>query len=569
MPSLTKKTINGRVYWYLRETAWVDGRSKVVKTTYLGTAEAVAAALGKAPTALVPLPGAPVYDFGAVAALLDLSRRLGIAETIDRHVPKRGRGPSVGTLLVLAAINRAVHPTSKAALGAWYETTSLRRLVGLKAAQLSSQRFWDAMDRVGADEVVAVERDLAARVAKDYTLELNCLFYDATNFFTFIDSFNEHSTLAQRGKSKEGRSSLRVLGLALLVCGPEQVPLLHHLYPGNHNDPTSFRSVIEELTRRLSLLRKGARGVTLVFDKGNNTPDTLEVLHEHHRVVGSLVPTHHKDLLEVPREQMTRLAPERFEHDVRSHRTKKKVFGREYTVLVTWNERLFEAQCKTLEREVAKCALRLDEEEQRLARWHAGQVQGRAPTVATVRRKVAAVQRGRHMKQLLQTRVEADPECGGLPRLSWSVDERARAELERTLLGKTLLFTDNHDWSDEDVVAAYRGQHHVESAFRQMKDTHHVSFRPSYHWTDGKLRVHAMTCVIALLLTSLLRKELAEKGVRLSTDAMLDSLGSIREVHVRLSSGRGRPRVQRTHSELNPLAQRLFDELGLARLLAS
>jgi hypothetical protein len=49
---------------------------------------------------------------------------------------------------------------------------------------------------------------------------------------------------------------------------------------------------------------------------------------------------------------------------------------------------------------------------------------------------------------------------------------------------------------------------------------------------------------------------------------MLTSLGSIREVHVRLSSGRGRPRVQRTHSELDPLAQRLFDELGLARLLA-
>jgi transposase len=569
MASLTKKTINGRVYWYLRETAWVEGRSKVVSTTYLGTAEAVAAALGRSPSALTPLPGAPVRDFGAVAALLDLSRRLGIAETIDRHVPKRGRGPSVGTLLVTAAINRAVRPSSKAALGAWYETTSLRRLMGLDASQLSSQRFWDAMDRVGGEQIVAIERDLAARVASDYALELDCLFYDATNFFTFIDSFNDRNTLARRGKSKEGRSSLRVLGLALLVCGPEQVPLFHHLYPGNHNDPTSFRSVVEELTRRLSLLREGAKGVTLVFDKGNNTADTLEVLHEHHHVVGSLVPTYHKDLLEVPREQMRRLDPVRFEHEVRCHRTKKKVFGREYTVLVTWNERLFDAQRRTLGREVEKCALRLDEEAQRLARWHAGKVQGHAPTVATVTRKVAAVLRGRHMRQLLSTDVATDPDCGALPRLNWSVDEQARADLERTLLGKTLLFTDNHDWSDEDVVAAYRGQHHVESAFRQMKDTHHVSFRPCYHWTDGKLRVHAMTCMIALLLTSLLRKELADKGVRLSTDAMLDSLGSIREVQVRLSSGRGRPRVQRTHSELDPLAQRLFQELGLARLLAS
>jgi transposase len=425
------------------------------------------------------------------------------------------------------------------------------------------------MDRVGPEQVVAVERDLAAHVAQHYALRLDCLFYDATNFFTFIDSFNARSTLAQRGKSKEGRSSLRVLGLALLVCGPEQVPLFHHLYPGNHNDPTSFRSTIEELTRRLSLLREVAQQVTLVFDKGNNTTDTLTALHDRHHVVGSLVPTHHKDLLEVPREQMRRLDRDRFEHDVRSYRTRKTVFGREYTVLVTWNERLFTAQRRTLEREVAKCGARLEEEAARLARWHAGEVQGRAPTVVAVNRTVARMLRGRHMKQLLRTQVTEDPACGGLPRLNWSVDEQAMAELERTLLGKTLLFTDNHDWSEEDVVAAYRGQHHVESAFRQMKDTHHVSFRPAYHWTDGKLRVHALTCVLALLLTSLLRKELADLGVRLSADAMLESLAGIREVHLLLSAGRGRPRTQRTHSQLDPLAQQLFDELGLKRMLAS
>ena len=62
---------------------------------------------------------------------------------IDRHVPKRGSGPSVGTLLVLAAINRAVAPTSKAGMATWYERTSLSRWFQLKPTQLTSQRFWD------------------------------------------------------------------------------------------------------------------------------------------------------------------------------------------------------------------------------------------------------------------------------------------------------------------------------------------------------------------------------------------------------------------------------------------
>ena len=39
MASLTKKIVNGRPYYYLRETARVGGRVKVVRQVYLGRAE--------------------------------------------------------------------------------------------------------------------------------------------------------------------------------------------------------------------------------------------------------------------------------------------------------------------------------------------------------------------------------------------------------------------------------------------------------------------------------------------------------------------------------------------------
>jgi hypothetical protein len=42
------------------------------------------------------------------------------------------------------------------------------------------------------------------------------------------------------------------------------------------------------------------------------------------------------------------------------------------------------------------------------------------------------------------------------------------------LLGKTILFADNDHWSDAEIVRGYRAQHHLESAFRQMKDPHHL-----------------------------------------------------------------------------------------------
>jgi transposase len=310
------------------------------------------------------------------------------------------------------------------------------------------------------------------------------------------------------------------------------------------------------------------RDVTLVFDKGNNTEDTIEAVLDEYRVVGSLVPTHHRDLLKVPRKRFRRLDPELFPDEVSAYRTKKTVFGRSFVVLVTYNENLFSAQTKTIEREIAKRQLKLREYQLALQKWRRGTVRGgRAPSLAAAKKKVAAILRGQHMKELFD--IDMTEQSDGLPVMHYRFDQSAYGKLQRTQLGKTLLFTDNADWTDEEVVSAYRGQHHVENAFRQMKDVHYVSFRPAHHWTDQKLQVHAFTCVLALTLCSLLRCKLARKGIHISVDRMLETLGTIREVQVMLSSGRGRPRVRPTHSKLEPLAEQLFSALQLGRYLPS
>ncbi len=146
--------------------------------------------------------------------MYDLSCRLDLVGTIDRHLPKRGHGPSVGTYLLAAVLNRCIAPCSKAQLGAWLATTVLRRVLDLEPGQLSSQRFWDHMERVSAESIVAIEAELTPRVLATFQLDLSRLLVDATNYFTFIDSFNEASTLAQRGHSKQGRAALRLVGLA-------------------------------------------------------------------------------------------------------------------------------------------------------------------------------------------------------------------------------------------------------------------------------------------------------------------------------------------------------------------
>ena len=79
-------------------------------------------------------------------------------------------------------------------------------------------------------------------------------------------------------------------------------------------------------------------------------------------------------------------------------------------------------------------------------------------------------------------------------------------------------------------VLASRAQHHVERAFKQMKNPHWVSFSPAFHWTDQKLRVHVFYCVLALLLSSLLQRKAAHGGHLLTIEQLLAELSGVTEV---------------------------------------
>lgn len=570
MVSLTTKTIRGHTYYYARECKRVNGKPKIVSQKYLGRADDIVATLARAAQAPpVCLPeSAIVTDFAAVVSLYDLARRLKLVDCIDRHVPKRGTGPSVGTYLLVATLNRCLAPCSKASIEQWFQTTALRRLLNLRPEQLSSQRFWDNMSRVNREALERIEADLVTHLVREFAVDVRRLLFDATNFFTYIDSFNQRSTLAQRGKSKEGRAALRIIGLALLVTTDFHLPLLHRTYPGNRADSPTFSNLTSELIDRCKALTGEASSVTLVFDKGNNSKENLQALAASPlHFIGSLVPTQHRDLLSLPDSQFRSLASEGLP-GVRVARTEKTIFGVSRVVLVTYNEALFEAQTQTLLREIGKRQQRLHELQQRLDAWACNKAHaGKPPTLAGTQKKIDAWLAARHMKELFHIDLT---EIERLPGLRYSFNTQAWESLQRTLLGKTLLFTDLADWSDAEIVRGYRSQAHIEQAFRTLKDPRHIALRPQYHWTDQKIEVHVFCCVLALMLVSLLQRELDRAGLRGSIPEILDELGRVREITVLYPSGQpgNPPTLHTTLSEMNQRQRELFAALRLDRYRA-
>ena len=120
-------------------------------------------------------------------------------------------------------------------------------------------------------------------------------------------------------------------------------------------------------------------------------------------------------------------------------------------------------------------------------------------------------------------------------------------------------------WRCLAVVAAYRSQSEVEFSFRQLKDPHVVSFSPMRHWTEHNIRVHTFTCVLALQIAHLTRREAARAGLHLSVRDLLDQLAGIEETVLIYPSTGGRPKARRMLTETTETQDQLSEIFDLTK----
>jgi transposase len=561
MPSIVGKRQGNQTYYYLVESARVEGKPRIVSQQYLGSAEEVMAKLAGAGS------GEPVRSqhkrFGDLAAVWAVLERLDVAGVVDAVAPRRSdAAASVGTYLALATANRIVDPCSKAAFADWWATTAGPRWVKLPDAALDHRRFWDAMDVLSPADLAVIETELGRRMVTEFGLDLSGLVLDMTNFATFIDSGNERAPIAQRGKAKQKRVDLRLVGLALIVTRDGGIPIVAHPYPGDRPDVTQFSTVVEELMGRYRQLVERVESLTLVYDAGQNSADNHTVVEDSQvGFVGSLPPSDHPDLLALPRTRYRHLDPDRFP-GLTYVDTTVTALGVTRRAVLTHSQTLHDKQSRGFTQTLSKAINRLMDLQARLARGATRRSRDQ------VQAEIATILKPRWVNEVITaTLTGTDP---AELRVSWRTDIRARARLEQRLFGKRILFTNRDQWSVIDVVAAYRSQSEVEAGFRQLKDPHVVSFSPMHHWTDSKIRVHVFYCVLALAVAHLMRRQAASAGLHLSVRELLNTLAGIGEtVLLYHDGGKGRPRARRMLTDMDSAQQRLFDLFGIHRYAPS
>ena len=568
MAYMTRKRIKGITYYYAEESERVDGKPRRKWQKYLGSLPKIIKAVEGTP----PKPTyAEIFQLGAPAAYLNIAEEINMIPIIDSVIPKRNQGLSIGFYLTLAAINRGIESVSKRSMWRWFQDTILFRVFPeANKTSLSSQRFWDNMSFIKEDKILLTWMKLINSILDRENIDLSCASYDGTNFYSFIGSFNTRCSLAKRGKNKQGRSDLRQINYALFCTRKDHFPLYFDVFEGNRHDSKEFGVVIGNFFRAFKDRKPNDNGLTIVFDKGNNSQDNLDkfVGDSGFHFVGSVKPKDHKDLALISNndKRLALLSHPKLDQ-VKAFRTRKNIYGKDLTVVVTFNNNLYTSQIKSINNEINKCLGKLLAISTKLEDRIAGRItKGKKPTKESIKKQVSSMLSGQHMKTLIKTTVT---EQNAIPVLSYNLDTDAYAELSDTYLGKNIIITDNHNWSTEDIIVTYRSQYIIEDVFKQMKDRKTGTWWPMFHWTDQKIRVHGLYCSLSLLLRALIMKRIQEASMPMSINRLHDKLSGIREVLNVFPKRKNKQPAQSVVSKMDEVQQRLFDLFKMEQYLLS
>ena len=507
MAHLHKKIKKGRPYYYIREIKRVGGKPKVVSQIYLGSVEKIAKQFQQAEQARKPLR-LQSRSFGALFIVHEIEKRLDTIGIIDRIVPRasREKGPSIGEYFFYAWANRLIAPKSKRALSDWYRHTAIQQIRPVCLDELTSQRYWEKWDRVSAEDIENICRAFFVRVWELQPLPPECLLFDTTNYYTFMSSHTD-SKLCERGHNKAGRHHLRQIGLALLADRFTHLPLFYRVYEGNTHDSKVFRRVIDELFGVMCGFNQTKQRLTVVFDKGMNSEEAIHGIDDNTRIhfittystyfveelagadLGKFAP------LDIDKNRSLR-AEGHEEECMLAFRSRMELWGRERTIVVTFNPRTARKHGYTLEGKLESLRETLLEfrRKYREKRAHWRDQDAIRERYLRACEKLHIGSQYYHLE--FGTRQKA-------PELSFRKDPYQVGKAE-ALFGKNVIVTDNHDWTTEEIVQLSLDRYGIEKLFRDSKSSDHIQVNPFYHWTDSKIRCQLLTCAIALTVLRLL-----------------------------------------------------------------
>lgn len=545
MAHLYKKLKKGHEYYYIRETQRVYGKPTTVNQVYLGTADKVETLLGRG--------GFAPKEFGSVFIINELDRDLDLAGMVNEILPpkKRTKGPSLGELVFYAVLNRAIAPTSKRQLAAWYGITDIQRIRPLRLESLNSQNFWNHWDRLSDSDLERIVVTFFKKVNSLLATGERGLLIEATR----LPDTPKSPRLAKEWPDEDFVRQLQEpgSGLAMVSAWPQRVPLYYQTFSGNLSEGKLFDRGLDGLLARVAHLGAPVKDVTFLFHRGIDSEALVSRLN-HQEGLHFIASCPSEATPELSKISMKEFSPlsglaEGGHPDLRDdgdqvlfYETRADFWGRPRRVFITFDPKAFHQSYRDLGKKVQKVR-------KEMAALEQGYLQAEAGKGAPQGLKDHLMQLCRRLQispSLFQ--LSFSPE-NGRRRLVLRLNHRQMASSVRHF-GKQVLITDREDWTPAEIFETYgsRGVLEAQSpggkgnglgaASRgEARSTLPGTLMPLYHWTGSKIRVHLFVCVAAMTYLALLGQRLSAQGFHLATREAVDELRSLRTAIYQEKSG--------------------------------
>ncbi len=471
-------------------------------------------------------------QWGACWLAWQLWTDLGLDTFWAQQLDPSRKGTRWDWILAALTIYRLLDPGSEWRLHRdWYQHSALPDLLGAGAELVEIHKLYRCLD-----QLLAHKRALFAHLTARWRDLFNCsyevLLYDLTSTYFESDPPDDPTDKRRFGYSRDKRTDCVQLILALIIT-PEGFPLAYEVLAGNTTDNRTLRLFLRQIERRYGKAER-----IWLMDRGIPTEATLAQMRASTPPVRYLVGT--------PKGRLSKLEAALLAQPWQQVRD-----GITVKLLVEADDVYVLARSET--RVAKERAMRRKQLKRLWRRLH--QLQARPLRRDKLLLKLGAAQERWPAAWRL---VRVTPHADGT--LAFALD-RAALRQARRREGRYLLRTNLTDRDPATLWTLYMQLVQVEEAFKTLKGD--LALRPIYHQLEPRIEAHIFIAFLAYALHATLRRCLRDLAPGLTSRAVFEKLQAIQMVDVHLPTTDGREVILSRHTQPEPDAVLVLQQLRL------
>lgn len=402
---------------------------------------------------------------------------LNISKALDNYQNTKKSQYVLDDILKLLVYSRIINPSSKQKTHAEKD----RFFLGFKDIKIEEvYKALGDLAELKDDLMVHLNEEIASQGLRDASL----VFYDVTNYYFESD---ETDGFRETGVSKENQTT-GIVQMGLFIDN-NGLPITYELFPGNTNDLSTMRPILEKIKKQFNLGK-----LTIVADKGNNSASNLAMIESYgdDYIISQRIRNRgntysnivlNQEDYQYNQDKTFKYKLVSYDKEVKLENGSLKVIPEHLMCFWSKDEELYQRAKRGL----------LEDKIQKFLK---------EPALLNASNSFG-------IKKYFK-KVKIDPKTGEILKgKDTYVFNKEKYDRDLALDGYYTIVTNNLELHPFDIIKHYRQLSKIEESFKVTKTD--LEGRPIYVWTKPHIKGHFLTCYLALTILRILQFKLGNE----------------------------------------------------------